>query len=96
MLNLVCMGFRMIDDNLIKRIQSMIGRYEIVHPQLVQELLGDYIKLIEQNAELHKELAKRKAIIEDVAALGFLTPSHDSGKSHRDVCEKFDRAFLDY
>lgn len=48
----------MIDDNLIKRIQSMIDRYEDIHPQLAQELLSDYIKLVEQNAELHKELAK--------------------------------------
>lgn len=51
----------MIDDNLIKRIQSMIDRYEDIHPQLAQELLSDCIKLIEQNAELQKELAKFRA-----------------------------------
>ena len=50
----------MIDNNLTKRIQSMIDRYEDVHPQIAQELLNNYKSLIEQNAELHKELAKLK------------------------------------
>lgn len=50
----------MINESLIKRIQTMIDRYEDVHPQIAQELLNNYKSLIEQNAELHKELAKLK------------------------------------
>ena len=50
----------MINESLIKRIQTMIDRYEDVHPQIAQELLNNYTSLIEQNAELHKELAKLK------------------------------------
>jgi len=49
-----------IDQSLINRIQSMIDRYEDVHPQIAQELVSNYKSLIEQNTELHKELAKLK------------------------------------
>jgi hypothetical protein len=61
MLNLVCMGFSMIDQELIYRIKSELDEDWEVKTELVCSLLDNYINLIEQNAEMHKELAKFKA-----------------------------------
>ena len=93
MLNLVFMGFSMIDQSLVDMVELYVFDGEDLPTSQASKLIDAYINLIEQNAELQKELVKHKSIIEDVAALGFLTPAHDSGTSHRDVCEKFDRLF---
>ena len=61
MLNLVCTGFMMIDQELINRIKSRLDANWQVEIELVCSLLDSYVNLIEQNAELHKELAKFKA-----------------------------------
>ena len=61
MLNLVCTGFMMIDQELINRIKSRLDANWQVETELVCSLLDSYVNLIEQNAELHKELAKFKA-----------------------------------
>lgn len=61
MLNLVCMGFSMIDQELIDRIKSELDEDWQVKTELVCSLLDNYIKLIEQNAELHKENEKNKS-----------------------------------
>ena len=50
----------MIDDNLVKKATAYIVNGELPN-ELAQELLNNHISLIEQNAELHKELAKLKA-----------------------------------
>ena len=50
----------MIDDSLVKKATAYIVNGELPN-ELAQELLNNYIALIEQNAELHKELAKLKA-----------------------------------
>ena len=50
----------MIDDSLVKKATAYIVNGELPN-DLAQELLNNYIALIEQNAELHKELAKLKA-----------------------------------
>ena len=49
----------MIDDSLVKKATAYIVNGGLPN-ELAQELLGNYIALIEQNAELHKELAKLK------------------------------------
>ncbi|QGJ84326.1 hypothetical protein [Pseudoalteromonas phage XCL1123] len=49
----------MIDDSLVKKATAYIVNGELSN-DLAQELLNNYIALIEQNAELHKELAKLK------------------------------------
>lgn len=50
----------MIDDSLVKKATAYIVNGELPN-ELAQELLNNYKSLIEQNAELHKELAKLKA-----------------------------------
>lgn len=50
----------MIDDSLVKKATAYIVNGELPN-DLAQELLNNYVALIEQNAELHKELAKLKA-----------------------------------
>lgn len=62
MLNLVCMGFRMsINQDLINKCQSDLDDFGSLMKCQATELLNNYKSLIEQNAELHKELAKFKA-----------------------------------
>ena len=71
MLNLVCMGFSMIDQELIDKNLNLIkalfeGRVEFEDSadelyQLLAETNDNYIKLIEQNAEIHKMNEKHKA-----------------------------------
>lgn len=56
----------MIDQGLINKAKASIDKHEGFHPQYTQELLDCYIKLVEQNAELHKELAKVKQINKDM------------------------------
>lgn len=85
----------MIDQELIDCVQRYIDNDDDLHPDKAQELLNNYIKVIEDNAELHKQKAKYETLIEDIAALGFLEPSFDSGKSHKDVCKKFKELFPD-
>lgn len=60
MLNLVCMGFSMIDQTMIDVISSYLEFGDLSN-ELAQELLDNYIKLVEQNAELHKENEKNKS-----------------------------------
>lgn len=55
------MGFSMIDQELIDRIKSELDEDWQVKTELVCSLLDNYIKLIEQNAELHKENEKNKS-----------------------------------
>ena len=71
MLNLVCMGFRMIDQELLDKNERLLNAIALGDLTLqeaaidLMELLGEtngnYIKLIEQNAELHKENEKNKS-----------------------------------
>lgn len=61
MLNLVCMGFSMsINQDLINKCQSDLDDFGSLMKCQATELLNNYKSLIEQNAELHKELAKLK------------------------------------
>lgn len=95
----------MIDQELIdknERLLTDIAEGKISAESMCNNLVSqlndtdaNYIKLIEDNADLHKQMAKYKTLIEDVAALGFLEPSFDSGKSHKDVCKKFKELFPD-
>ena len=48
----------MIDQDLIDTIEDCINLDEPVNPVLAKEFLDNHKKLIESNAELHKELAK--------------------------------------
>ena len=62
MLNLACMGFSMsINQDLINKCQSDLDDFGSLMKCQATELLDNYIKLVEQNAELHKELVKFKA-----------------------------------
>lgn len=50
----------MIEQELINRVKAyLVNRQELPLP-IADELLENYKSLIEQNAELHKELAKLK------------------------------------
>ena len=48
-------------------------------PQLATRALSDI-----------KQIIELMEIVEDTAALGFLTPSFDSGVSHKQLCKKYD------
>lgn len=48
----------MIDQTLIDTIQDALDCGNDIESELVAELLTSYIKLIEDNAELHKVIAK--------------------------------------
>ena len=61
MLNLVCMGFSMIDQSLVDTVDLYILDGKDLPIRRTEELIDAYVKLIEQNAELHKELAKFRA-----------------------------------
>ena len=52
----------MIDQHLINRVTVYIANEEPLKPELATELLSNYKSLIEQNAELHKELVKLKSL----------------------------------
>ena len=49
-----------IDQSLINIVGTYIANEQDLPVRLSEELLNDYKSLIEQNAELHKELAKLK------------------------------------
>ena len=51
----------MIDQDLINRVGAYSANGQKLPIPITDELVGAYISLIEQNAELHKELAKLKA-----------------------------------
>lgn len=51
----------MIDQQLIDTMQDALDFDIEIDSGLVKELLTNYIKVIEDNAELHKELAKFKS-----------------------------------
>ena len=61
MLNLVCMGFSMIDQSLVDHVESYIIDGRNLPVNVTENILDAYIKLIEQNAELHKENEKNKS-----------------------------------
>tara|TARA_R110002049_G_scaffold111950_1_gene261281 strand:- start:190 stop:411 length:222 start_codon:yes stop_codon:yes gene_type:complete len=50
----------MIDQELINRMEFDIVDFDRAKVKDTKELLANYKSLIEQNAELHKELAKLK------------------------------------
>ncbi len=50
----------MIDQSLVNITKTYIANEQDLPLRLSEELLNNYIALIEQNAELHKELAKLK------------------------------------
>lgn len=56
----------MIDQDLINRIKPMLDDDLQVDTELVCSLLDNYISLIEQNAELHKQGEKYKAQIKNI------------------------------
>jgi len=60
-LNLVCMGFSMIDQSLVDHVESYIIDGRNLPVNVTENILDAYIKLIEQNAELHKENEKNKS-----------------------------------
>lgn len=49
---------KMIDQELIDRVQRYIDNDDDLNPDTTNELLSNYIKVIEDNARIHKELAK--------------------------------------
>jgi len=49
-----------IDQSLVNIVGTYIANEQDLPARLSEELLNDYKSLIEQNAELHKELAKLK------------------------------------
>lgn len=51
----------MIDQQLIDTVQDSLDFDIEIDRGLVKELLNNYIKVIEDNTELHKELAKIKS-----------------------------------
>lgn len=51
----------MIDKTLIDICNAHLATSDLPN-EIAQELLDNYISLIEQNAELHKELAKYKIL----------------------------------
>ena len=51
----------MIDQSLVNHVESYILNGENLPVHVSENILDAYISLIEQNAELHKELAKFKA-----------------------------------
>ena len=61
MLNLVCMGFSMIDQSLVDMVELYVFDGEDLPTSQASKLIDAYIKLIEQNAELHKENEKNKS-----------------------------------
>ena len=56
----------MIDQDLINKCQSDLGDFGSLMKCQATELLASYIKLIEQNAELHKQSEKYKAQIKSL------------------------------
>ena len=52
----------MIYQDIINRVTVYIVNEEPLQPELASELLNNYKSLIEQNAELHKELVKLKSL----------------------------------
>ncbi len=50
----------MIDNNLIKKCEWELDTFDAMSISNQSALLNNYKSLIEQNAELHKELAKLK------------------------------------
>lgn len=48
----------MIDQELINIVQRYIDNDDDLNPDTTKELLNNYIKLIEDNAELHKVIVK--------------------------------------
>ena len=51
----------MIDQELIDRVQRYIDNDDDLNPDTTNELLTNYIKVIEDNAVIHKQSAKYKA-----------------------------------
>ena len=51
----------MIDQSLINIVKTYIANKRDAPIGVIQELIEAYTSLIEQNAELHKELAKLKS-----------------------------------
>jgi len=51
----------MISQELINRVKAYLVNWQELPLPLADELLENYKSLIEQNAELHKELAKLKS-----------------------------------
>ena len=54
----------MIDQELIDAVQSCIDNDDDLNPTRTQELLSNYIKVIEDNAELYKQVGKYGAQLE--------------------------------
>jgi hypothetical protein len=48
----------MIDQELIDTISEKLKSNEQVRPALIGSLLANYCQLIEDNAEMHKEIAR--------------------------------------
>ena len=57
----------MIDQNLINECEKDIDSFGSLMKCQAIDLLEAYISLIEQNAELHKELAATKALYDGIA-----------------------------
>ncbi len=51
----------MIDQSLVNIVCTYIANEQDLPVRLSEELLSNYKSIIEQNAELHKELAKLKS-----------------------------------
>ena len=55
------MGFSMIDQSLVDMVELYVFDGEDLPTSQASKLIDAYIKLIEQNAELHKENEKNKS-----------------------------------
>jgi len=52
-----------IDQDLINKVKASIGSDGHLTADLATELLSSYVKLIEDNAELHKLLAENRMFV---------------------------------
>jgi hypothetical protein len=59
----------MIDQSLVNHVESYILNGENLPVHVSENILDAYISLIEQNAELHKELVKSKKVISNACCL---------------------------
>ena len=53
----------MTDQDLINKVKASIGSDRHLKADLATELLSNYVKSIEDNAELHKLLAKDRMFV---------------------------------
>lgn len=71
----------MIDQELIDRVQRYIDNDDDLNPNTSNELLGNYIKVIEDNAVLQKELMKYKAQLKSLVQCSDMNTGYEPSLS---------------